>query len=118
MKRLMKNVVVSMALAAALLPVAALAITQPTVPPGVGGEEITGSRVIQIIEDVVQIVIILSVTIAIGFFIYGGIRYAMGNADEGKTILKNAAIGLLAILAVGLVVSTIAGFVQRGGQLG
>lgn len=118
MKRLIIHAGTVATVLALLAPAVAMALVPPTIPGGIGGQEITGSGIVNLIQQIVQYVIIVSVVIGVGYFVYGGIRYAMGNDAEGKKILKNAAIGILAILAVGLVVQTIAGFVNRGGQLG
>lgn len=118
MKRITQYAVVASVLALALAPSLALAVTLPTVPPNTGGQEITGSSIVRIINDVVQIIVTISVIVAIGFFIWGAISYASGNADGGKEKMTNAAWGLFAMLAVGLLVNTIAGFINRGLNLG
>ncbi len=101
----------------ALASPALAAIVLPTVP-GTGGQALTGSGVVNVITQVFNWLVTISTIVAIGFFIYGGIRYAMGGAEAGKDILKNSAIGLAFILGVGLVVNTIAGLINRGLNLG
>ncbi len=106
------------AIGAVLVPVVALAALQPTVPTGIGGQTVTGSSVVALINQIVNYIVVVSVVIAVGFFIYGAIRYAMGNAEVGTSTMKNAAIGLAFMLGVGLIVNTIAGFINRGLNLG
>lgn len=118
MSKLMKYAVVAATLGAVLAPSFALAVVQPTVPPGVGGQALTGSSVVRIINDIVNILLGVSVVIAVGFFVYGGVRYAVGQPEVGKKTMFNAAIGIAAILGVGLVVNTIAGLINRGLNLG
>jgi len=114
-----KNVLVTGAtLAAVLVPAVALAqIFQPVNPFG-GGPVLTGSSILVIIRQVVNWVMTVAVILGVAYFVYGGIRYAMNQPDEGKTVMKNAAIGIAAILAVGLIVNSIAALVERGGQIG
>lgn len=101
----------------ALTPSVALALTTPGVPGGITGGALTGSGVVSIINNAVNLLLGVSTVIAIGYFVYGAVRYAMGNKDAGG-IMQNAAIGLAFILGVGLIVNTIAGFINRGLNLG
>lgn len=90
----------------------------PTPPPTNTSSSLTGSGIVNIITQGVNYLITVSVVLAVAAFIYGGIVYAVQDPKKGKDILKNAAIGLLAILGVGLVINTIAGLVSRGLNLG
>jgi hypothetical protein len=118
-RNIIKYAATGAALASLLVPVAVLAITQPTVPPGIGGQQVTGSSAVRIINDVVQIIVTVSVVIAIGFFIWGAIQYVgLGKPEDGKATMKKAALGLALMLAVGLIVNTIAGFINRGLNVG
>ncbi len=117
MKRITQYAVVASVLALALAPSLALAVTLPTVPPGTGGQALTGQSVVDLVNQVVQYIVTISVIIAIGMFVWGAIKYATGDASA-TGIMKNAAIGLFAMLAVGLLVNTIAGFINRGLNVG
>jgi len=99
-------------------PALAAGLILPTPPPGGSAQGLTGSGVVNIITTAVNYLITISVVLAVAAFIYGGVLYATGNAEKGKEFLKNAAIGLLAILGVGLLINTIAGLVSRGLNLG
>jgi hypothetical protein len=101
-------------------PVVALAagLVLPTPPPTGSAPGLTGSGIVNIITTAVNYLITIAVVVAVAMFIYGGVQFAMGGAEKGKGILTNAAIGLLAILGVGLLINTIAGLVSRGLNLG
>jgi hypothetical protein len=90
----------------------------PTPPPTGTNAALTGSGVVDIITTGVNYLITVSVVLAVAAFIYGGIVYAVYDPKKGRDILKNAAIGLLAILGVGLLINTIAAWIQRGLGLG
>lgn len=116
----MKNFLKYATTATVILAVAAPALAGlvlPTPPPTGSGQSLTGSGIVNIITTIVNYVITVAVVIAVGMFVYGGIKYAMGDA-KATGILKNAAIGLLAILGVGLLINTIAGLINRGLQVG
>ena len=119
MKQILKYSAVSIGLSLALaVPALAATLQLPSPPPGSNPSQgITGQKVVDIITQGVNYLVAISTTLAIAYFIYGGIKYAMGD-PKAKDILKNAAIGLLAILGVGLVVNTVAGLIARGGALG
>ncbi|MCC6934537.1 MAG: hypothetical protein IT406_02525 [Candidatus Yanofskybacteria bacterium] len=125
MKRTIQKYGAAAALFALMVaPTVALAITQPTIPPGVSGQTIKGSDVVRIINDVVQTLITISVVVAIGYFILGAINYATGqkflagDKGDGKSMMKNAVWGIALMLAIGLIINTVAGFINRGLNLG
>jgi hypothetical protein len=89
----------------------------PTPPTG-GGPGVTGSGIVASITTIVNYLLIIATIVAVAYFVYGGVRYAMGGPAVGGPILKNAAVGLLAILGVGLVVNTISAFIGRGLNVG
>lgn len=95
---------------ALLLPVAALALTAPT--PPIGGPAVTGTSLKTLINQIVQFLITISVVVAVGFIIWGGLQFVRGKPDEGKETLKNGVIGVAIILGVGLILSTVARFVS------
>lgn len=113
-KTVMALTVIAMALAPSL---AAAYIPTPTVP--VGGQTLTGSSIVRIINDVVQILMSVSVVIGVGYFVYGAIQYfALAKTDDGKAKMKNAVIGIALILAIGLILNTISGLIARGLNVG
>ncbi len=116
MNKLSKYTVIAAMLAVVLIPSVALALTQPTNPLP-GGPEVTGSTLQRLIESVVQFLITVSVVIAVGVIVWGGLTY-MRKPEDGTKILKNGFIGVAVILAVGLILNTIKGFIDRGGTLG
>ncbi len=107
----------AIALSFAIAAPALAGLVLPTPPPTGSGQALTGSGVVNIITTAVNYLITISTVLAVAMFIYGGIKYAMGD-PKAKDILKNAAIGLLAILGVGLLINTIAGLINRGLNLG
>jgi len=114
MNRFIKYAVVAMTVATMLVPVAALA--QITTTP-VQGRGVTISEVMSLLQRFVQIAMTAGVIIAVLFFIWGGVKFMTGDSDlsknEGKNIIKKAAIGALIILGVGVIMSTLAGIVSR-----
>jgi hypothetical protein len=101
----------------AVSPALAVGLVLPT-PPTTGGPVLTGSGIMDSITTVVNYFIVLATIAAVAYFIWGGVQTAMNGWDKGKEIMKNAAIGLLAILGVGLVVNTISAFIGRGLNVG
>jgi hypothetical protein len=93
------------------------AIVLPTNPVGGGGPVLTGSGIVGIIQQIFNYFVTIGTILAVAWFIYGGIQYALGKPDGAKT-MKNAAIGILAILGVGLVVNSIAALINRGLNVG
>lgn len=116
MKQFLKYSTVVM-LGLAIAGPALAAIVLPTPPTTGTGGVITGSSIMSTITQIFNYLVALSTVIAIAYFIVGGIQYAMGKPDAKKTML-NAAIGLAAILGVGLVVNSIAALVNRGLNIG
>ena len=103
-----------------LAPSLALAavLVQPPLPVS-GGAGLTGTGVINIIQTVVQDLMIVSVVIGVGLFVYGAILYFFASKEEdGKKQMTRAVIGIALILAIGLILNTIAGLISRGGAIG
>jgi hypothetical protein len=95
------------------------AIVLPTPPTTGTGGVITGSSIMSTITQIFNYLVAISTVIAIAMFIWGGIMYAVkGDSAGGKKVMLNAAIGLLAILGVGLVVNSVAALVNRGLNIG
>jgi len=116
MKRILKYAAVTTALFALAAPALAATLVLPSAPPS-SAPAITGRNIVDIITTGVNYLLVVSVVLAVGAFVFGGVKYAMGDT-KATEILKRAAWGLLAILGVGLVVNTIAGWLNRGLNLG
>jgi len=100
-----------------LLPVITLAaLTNPS--PVLGGTPITLTEIQNLIEGIARFLIIISIVIAVIFIVYGGIRWIAAGSNEdavksAKTIVWNGIIGALVVLAVGVILQTLAGVVTR-----
>lgn len=117
MKQIAKYMSVIAVVGAVLAPSFAMALPQPTVP--VGGSVITASSIVRIINDVVSILLTVSVVIGVGYFIYGAIKFfVMSKPDEGKDIMKRAVIGVALIMGIGLILNSIAALINRGLNIG
>lgn len=117
MKKFLTYSAVVMLSLAIVTPALGATLILPTPPTG-GGQGVTGSSLVDNITKVVNYFIIIATIVAVAYFIYGGLRYAMGGPEKGKDILYNAAIGIAAILAVGLIVNTISAIIGRGLDIG
>ena|SRR5436190_12432699 len=85
-------------------------LPNPNLP--VNGAPITLSEIQDRIQQIAQFLIIISMVVAVIVIIYGGIRWMMGNA-KAKDIVTNGIIGAAIILAVGVILQTVAGLVTR-----
>ena len=98
------------------LPLLALAqLPVPTIPtvPGTSLSEIES-----IIRRIAQFFMIIGVILAVIYIIWGGIKWMSAGsdpkaADEAKMRMRQGAWGALIILAVGLILQTLAGIVTR-----
>src|SRR3989344_6258921 len=113
-KSSMKYIVPALGL---LLPVITLAaLTNPS--PVLGGTPITLTEIQGLIEGIGRFLIVISIVIAVIFIVYGGIRWIAAGSNEemvgkAKTIVWNGIIGALVVLAVGVILQTLAGIVTR-----
>lgn len=111
-----KFVYVGMMTMALLMPVLVLAITGPTQP--LPGEALSLSKIETIIRQVAQFIIVVSVILAVIFIIWGGITYMTAGGDEtkagaAKTRIWNGVIGAAVVLAVGVILQTLAALITR-----
>ncbi|KKT81566.1 MAG: hypothetical protein A3B99_02770 [Candidatus Yanofskybacteria bacterium RIFCSPHIGHO2_02_FULL_44_12b] len=118
MKKFNKIAQISVASAAILMPF--LAFAQLAVPtnPVAATQGLTLSEIEQRITDIAQFLIVISVVVAVIFIIWGGIKYVMAGDDaakagSAKTTILNGVIGALVILAVGIIMQTLANVVAR-----
>jgi len=107
---------VSIATAMALMPMLVLAqLPVPTSP--YGGAAVTLGDVKDIIETIARFLILVSVIVAVIFIVWGGMMYMMAGDDAAKATaaksrIVNGIIGALVVLAVGLILQTLAGLVN------
>jgi hypothetical protein len=95
-----------------------LALTAPAVPVG-STQVITGSSIVNLIQSLVQILLTVSIVLGVGAFIYGAIQYiGLGDEAKGKALMKNSIIGIGLIMALGLILNSLAAWIGRGLQLG
>ncbi|OGM98376.1 MAG: hypothetical protein A2817_03210 [Candidatus Yanofskybacteria bacterium RIFCSPHIGHO2_01_FULL_39_8b] len=104
------------ATAMALMPALVLAqLPTPTSP--YAGAPITLTDVQDIVETIARFLILISVVIAVIFIVWGGMMYMMAGDDvaksgAAKTRIVNGIIGALVVLAVGLILQTLASLVN------
>ena len=82
------------------------------------GTPITLNEIQRLIEGIGRFLIIISVVIAVIFIVYGGIRWIAAGSNEenvgkAKKIVWNGILGALVVLAVGVILQTLAGIVTR-----
>ncbi len=116
MKKVQKIAYVSMTAMILLMPVLALALVTPTSP--VTGGAVTLLEIQNLIEQIARFLIVVGVILAVIFIIWGGIQYMVAGGDEGKATvakdrIKNGIIGAAVVLAVGVILQTVAGLVAR-----
>ena len=115
MNKLQKVAYISMTAMVLLLPVLVLAaLTNPT-PPLTGGA-VTLSEIQDRIEQIARFLIVVGVVLAVIFIIWGGIAYMFAGGDEtkagtAKSRITNGIIGAAVVLAVGVILQTVAGLI-------
>ena len=117
MNKIQKFAYVSLTVTALLMPVLVLAAL-PTPTPPLTGSPVTLSEIETRITQVAQFLIIVGVILAVIFIIWGGIAYMFaGGAEEKTTAAKsrimNGIIGAGVVLAVGVILQTLAGLIAR-----
>ena len=99
-----------------LLPLVVLVqLPAPTVPivPSSGLTEVEG-----LVRRIAQFFLVIGVILAIAYIIYGGITWMNAGGDDtkiktAKTRIWSGFYGALIVLAVGLILQTLAGVVTR-----
>jgi len=105
------------AIAVVILLPAVVSAQLPTVtPPSVPG--LTLTEIENLIRRVAQFFMVIGVILAVAYIIWGGITRMHAQGDEGKIKTANqriqsGVIGALVVLAVGLIIQTLAGLVAR-----
>ncbi len=117
MNKIQKVAYISMTALVLLMPVLVFAaLPNPGVP--LGGGAVTLSEIGQRINQIAQFLIIVGVVLAVIFIIWGGIAYMFAGGDETKSKaakdrIKNGIIGAAVVLAVGVILQSVAGLVTR-----
>ena len=117
MNKLQKVAYVSVTVAVLLMPVFVLAaLPSPTSP--LSGGAITLQEIQDRIEQIAKFLIIVGVVLAVIFIVWGGIAYMFAGGDEtksgtAKSRIWNGVIGAGVVLAVGVILQTLAGLIAR-----
>lgn len=86
----------------------------PNSLPQQAGAPLTLSEIQGRIQQVAQFLIVVSMVVAIIVIVYGAIRWMMASdPKEAKKIVFNGIIGAAIILAVGVILQTVAGLITR-----
>ena len=99
-----------------LLPLVVLAQLPTVNPPIVPGATLT--EVENVIRRVAQFFIVIGIVLSVIYIVYGGIIWMNAGSDDtkvknAKVRMRQGAWGALIILAVGLILQTLAGVVTR-----
>ena len=115
MNKLAKISIVSTAVLALLMPVLVLGqgVGDPIVPAS--GPALTLDRVETLMRRVGTWLIMIAIVIAVIMIILGGIRYMTSGEDtaKAKAMIFNGIIGAAVVLAVGLILRTLAGLLTQ-----
>ena len=100
-----------------LLPLMVLALTSPT--PPITGTTVRLTTIRTLITDIAQFLLVVALVIAVIFIVWGGIRWITAGGSEdavkkAKATIINGIIGAAIVLAVGLILQTLAGIIARG----
>lgn len=117
MKKIQKVAYVSMMVMVLLMPVLVLAALPNPTPPLTGGA-VTLAEIQDRITTIARFLIVVGVVLAVIFIIWGGIAYMFAGGDEAKagtakTRIMNGIIGAAVVLAVGVILQTVAGLIAR-----
>ena len=117
MNKIQKIGYISMTVLVLLMPVLVLAAL-PTQTSPVGGGAVTLTEIRDRITQVAQFLILVGVILAVIFIIWGGITYMFAGGDAEKATvakdrIKNGIIGAAVVLAVGVILQTVAGLIAR-----
>jgi len=91
-------------------------LSNPSLP--VTGTPVTLNEIQDRITQIAQFLIVISLVVAVIFIVWGGIRWMMSRgdgkkADEAKAQILHGIYGAAVILAVGVILQTVAGLVTR-----
>lgn len=90
----------------------------PTPTSPVGGQALTLNEVRNLIQGIARFIIIVAVIIAVIAIVISGIIWVTAGSDQSRIDkargwFKNGIIGALIVLAVGVILQTLAGVVAR-----
>lgn len=116
MNRLTKILFISVLAVSLVAPALSLAaLPNPSLP--VTGAPITLAEIEDRIVQIARFLITMSLIIAVIAIVWGGILWASGGdskrVDKGKAFVKNGIIGAVIVLAVGVILQTLAGLITR-----
>lgn len=91
-------------------------ITDPIVPPS--GPTLTLERIEELLRDIGTWLIMIAIVIAVIMIVWGGITYMLAGGDDTKaqaarTRIINGIIGAAVVLAVGLILRTLASILTQ-----
>lgn len=117
MKKVQKIAYISLMMMVLLMPVLVFAALTNPVPP-LTGSAITLAEIQDRIEQIARFLIIVGVILAVIFIIWGGITYMFAGGDDekvktAKSRIINGIIGAAVVLAVGVILQTVAGLIAR-----
>lgn len=117
MNKVQKVGYISLTVLVLLMPVLVFAALPTPVPP-IGGGAVTLSEIQDRITQIARFLIVVGVVLAVIFIIWGGIAYMFAGGAEEKTQaakdrIKNGIIGAAVVLAVGVILQTVAGLIAR-----
>ena len=117
MDKIQKIGYISMVALVLLMPVLVFAaLPNPDVP--LQGGAVTLAEIQDRITQIARFLILVGVVLAVIFIIWGGIAYMFAGGAEEKTTaakerIKNGIIGAAVVLAVGVILQTVAGLIAR-----
>lgn len=85
----------------------------PNPAPQVQGAPVTLGETQGLIQTIAQFLIVISMVIAVIMIVWGGIRWMTQGSEKGKKIVMNGIIGAAIVLAVGVILQTLAGVITR-----
>ncbi len=114
-----RKILIGTALLIILAPLLVSAAILPTPSPAVGGNPVTLNEIGDTIQLLARWLIVVSVVIAVIMIIWGGIMWMWARGDDKKVesarkMIWNGILGAAVILAVGVIMQTIAAVVNRG----
>ena len=116
MNRLAKVSIVSTMLLTLLMPVLAFGqVGDPIVPPS--GPTLTLDRIETLLRRIGTYLIMIAIVVAVIMIVWGGISYMVAQSDDATTAAKgriwNGVIGAAVVLAVGLILRTLASLLTQ-----
>jgi hypothetical protein len=114
-----RKLIIGIALLVVFAPLVVSAVALPTPSSPVGGTGISMLEIGNTIQAIARWLIVISVVVAVIMIIWGGIMYMWARGDDdavknATATIKNGIIGAAIVLAVGVIMQTIALVVSRG----